>query len=184
MQRFAVNVANPTSIPDVPSKRRDVSEHDELDERLDEREHAERQRHVPTSSAEPMRFESDRHKKRKRDLDDKGTSVRRKYDKEGNAEFAELLLENGLMMTRTTDTFDPQTCSDDTRPPTRQNNLLLLLLVEASHPIAPRQLYTILKIYRAGWEGGLSKYVLNRSLSQNGYNRNAYTQSRPFPLPP
>ena len=46
MQRFAVNVANPTSIPDVPSRRRDVSEHDELDERLDEREHAERQRHV------------------------------------------------------------------------------------------------------------------------------------------
>ena len=66
MQRFAVNVANPTSIPDVPSKRRDVSEHDELDERLDEREHVERQRHVPTSNAEASGTESDRHKKRKR----------------------------------------------------------------------------------------------------------------------
>ena len=106
MQRFAVNVANPTSIPDVPSRRRDVSEHDELDERLDEREHAERQRHVPTSSAEPSRTESDRHKKRKRDPDDNGISVRRKYDEEGDAE---LLLEDGLMMTRTTDTFDHNT---------------------------------------------------------------------------
>ena len=103
MQRFAVNVTNPTSIPDVPSKRRDVSEHDELDERLDAREHAERQRHVPTSNAEPSGTESDRHKKRKRDPDDYGISVRRKFDEEGDAEFAELLLENGLMMTRTTD---------------------------------------------------------------------------------
>ena len=113
MQRFAVNVANPTSIPDVPSRRRDVSEHDELDERLDEREYAERQRHVPTSSAEPSRTESDRHKKRKRDLDDNGISVRRKYDEEGDAEFAELLLDDGLMMTRTTDTFDPQYIGHD-----------------------------------------------------------------------
>ena len=119
MQRFAVNVANPTSIPDVPTKRRDVSEHDELDERLDEREHAERQRHVSTSSAEPSRTESDRHKKRKRDPDDNGISVRRKYDEEGDAEFAELLLENGLMMTRTTDTFDPQYIGhDEWIPPT------------------------------------------------------------------
>ena len=107
MQRFAVNVANPTSIPDVPSRRRDVSEHDELDERLDEREHA---RHVPTSSAEPSRTESDRHKKRKRDPDDNGISVRRKYDEKGDAE---LLLEDGLMMTRTTDTFDPQYIGHD-----------------------------------------------------------------------
>ena len=75
MQRFEVNVTNPTSIPDVPSKRRDVSEHDELDERLDECEHAERQRHVPTSDAEPSRTEFDRHKKRKRDPDDNGISV-------------------------------------------------------------------------------------------------------------
>ena len=90
MQRFAVNVANPTSIPDVPSKRRDVSEHDELDERLDEREHAERQHHASTSSTEPSGTESDRHKKRKRDPDDNGISVRRKYDEEGDAEFAEL----------------------------------------------------------------------------------------------
>ena len=69
MQRFAIHVANPTSNPDVPSRRRDVSEHDELDERelderLDERKHAERQRHVPTSSAESSRTEYDRHKKR------------------------------------------------------------------------------------------------------------------------
>ena len=133
IQRFAVNVTNPTSIPDIPSKRRDISEHDELDERLDEREHAERQRqrhvhfddepderehaerqrHVPTSSAEPSGTESDRHKKRKRDLDDNGISVRRKYDEEEDAEFAELLLENGLMMTRTTDTFDPQYIGHD-----------------------------------------------------------------------
>ena len=35
LQRFAVNVTNPISIPDVPTKkRRDVSEHDEMDERL------------------------------------------------------------------------------------------------------------------------------------------------------
>ena len=113
MQRFAVNVTNPTSIPDVPMKRRDVSEHDEMDERLDEREHDERQRHVPTSSAEPSGTESDRHKKRKRDPDDNGISVRRKFDEEGDAEFAELLLENGLMMTRTTDTFDPQYIGHD-----------------------------------------------------------------------
>ena len=106
MQRFAVNVANPTSIPDVPSSRRDVSEHDELDERLGERIHAERQRHVPTSSAEPSRTESDRQKNRKRDPpDDNGIRVRRKCDEEGDAES---LLEDGLMMTRTTDTFDPQ----------------------------------------------------------------------------
>ena len=91
MQRFAVNVANPT---DIPSKRRDdIPEHDELDGRLDEREHDERQRHVPTSSAEPSGTESDRHKKRKRDPDDNGISVRRKFDEEGDAEFAELLLE-------------------------------------------------------------------------------------------
>ena len=89
MQRFAVNVTNTTSIPDAPSKRRDVSEHDELDERLDEYEHAERQRHVPTSSVEPSRTESDRHKKRKRDLDDNGIGVRRKFDEEEDAEFAE-----------------------------------------------------------------------------------------------
>ena len=106
MLRFAVNVTNPTSIPDVPSRRRDVSEHDELDERLDEREHAERQRqrhvhfddepderehderqrHVPTSSAELSRTESDRHQKRKRDPDDNGINLRRKYDEEGYAE--------------------------------------------------------------------------------------------------
>ena len=115
MQRFAVNVTNPTSIPDVPTKRRDVSEHDEMDERLDEREHAERQHHVPTSSAEPSGTESDRHKKRKRDPDDNGISVRRKYDEEGDAEFAELFLENGLMMTRTTDTFEPQYIGHDER---------------------------------------------------------------------
>ena len=80
MQRFAVNVTNPTSIPDVLSKRRDVPEHDELNERVDEREHAERQCHVPTSNAEPSGTESDRHKKRKRDPDDNGISVRRKFD--------------------------------------------------------------------------------------------------------
>ena len=125
--------ANPTSIPDVPSRRRDVSEHDELEGRLDEREHAERQRHVhfddepdecehaerehaerqrhvPTSSAEPSRTESDRHQKRKRDPDGNGINVRRKYDKEG---YAELLLEDGLMMTRTTDTLDPQYIGHD-----------------------------------------------------------------------
>ena len=113
MHRFAVNVANPNSIPDVPSKRRDVFEHDELDERLDEREHAERQHHASTSSTEPSGTESDRHKKRKRDPDDNGISVRRKYDEERDAEFAELLLENGLMMTRTTDTFDPQYIGHD-----------------------------------------------------------------------
>ena len=113
MQRFAVNVANPTSIPNVPTKKRDVSEHDELDERLDEREHAERQRHVSTSSAEPSTTVSDRHKKRKRDPDDNGISVRRKYDEEGDAEFGELLLENGLIKTRTTDTFDPQYIGHD-----------------------------------------------------------------------
>ena len=113
MQRFAVNVTNPTSIPDVPSKRRDVSEHDEMDERLNEREHAERQHHASTSSTEPSGTESDRHKKRKRDPDDNGISVRRKYDEEGDAEFAELLLENGLMMNRTTDTFDPQYIGHD-----------------------------------------------------------------------
>ena len=45
-----------------------MSEHDELDERLDEREHAERQRHVPTSSADPSRTESDRHQKETRIL--------------------------------------------------------------------------------------------------------------------
>ena len=110
MQRFAVKVADPTSIPDVPSRRRDVSEHDEPDERQDEREHAERQRHVPTSSAEPSRTESDRHKKRKRDPDDNGIHIRRKYDEEG---YAELLLEDGLMMNRTTDTFDPQYIGHD-----------------------------------------------------------------------
>ena len=113
MQRFAVNVTNPTSIPDVPTKRRDVSEHDEMDERLNEREHAERQHHASTSSTEPSGTESDRHKKRKRDPDDNGISVRRKYDEEGDAEFSELLLENGLMMTRTTDTFDPQHIGHD-----------------------------------------------------------------------
>ena len=95
MQRFAVNVVNPTSIADVSSRRRDVSEYDELDERLDEREHAERQRHVPTSSVEPSRTESDRHKKRKRDPDDNGINVRRKYDEEGDAEMLVV-------------TFDPQ----------------------------------------------------------------------------
>ena len=58
-----------------------MSEHDEMDERLDEREHDERQRHVPTSSAEPSGTESDRHKKRKRDPDDNGISVRRKYQR-------------------------------------------------------------------------------------------------------
>ena len=100
MQRFAVNVAYPTSIPDVPSRRRDVSEHDELDERLDEREQAERQRHVPTSSAEPSRTESDRHKKRKRDPDDNGISVRRKYDEEGDVEMLVV-------------TFDPQYIGHD-----------------------------------------------------------------------
>ena len=68
-----------------------MSEHDELDERLYEHEHAERQRHVPTSSAEPSRIESDRtesDKKRKRVSfhDDKGINVRRKYDEEGDAE--------------------------------------------------------------------------------------------------
>ena len=131
MQRFAVNVVKSTSIPDIPSRRRDVSEHteyDELDGRLDEREHterqrhvhfddepdecehAERQRHIPTSSAEPSRTESDRHQKRKRDPDDNGINVRRKYDEEG---YAELLLEDGLMMTRTTDTFDPQYVGHD-----------------------------------------------------------------------
>ena len=101
MQRFAVNVANPTSIPDVPSRRLDVSEHDELDERLDEREHAERQRHVPTSSAEPSRTESDRHNKRKRDPDDNGINVRRKnHDEEGDAEMLVV-------------TFDPQYIGHD-----------------------------------------------------------------------
>ena len=112
MQRFAVNVANPTPIPDVPSRRRDVSEHDELDERpyerehaerqrnVYEREHAERQRHVPTSSTEPSRTESDRtesDKKRKRVSfhDDNGINVRRKYDEEENAEMLVV-------------TFDPQ----------------------------------------------------------------------------
>ena len=83
MQRFAVNVTNPISIPDVPTKRRDVSEHDEMDERLDEREHAECQHHASTSSTEPSGTEFDRHKKRKRDPDDNGISVRRKYDEEG-----------------------------------------------------------------------------------------------------
>ena len=53
MQRFAVNVTNEISIIDVPMKRRDVSEHDEMDERLDEREHAERQHRASTSSSEP-----------------------------------------------------------------------------------------------------------------------------------
>ena len=96
-------------------KRRDVSEHDEMDERLDEREHAERQHHASTSSTEPSGTEFDRHKKRKRDPDDNGISVRRKYDEEGDAEFAELLLENGLMMTRTTDTFEPQYIGHDER---------------------------------------------------------------------
>ena len=48
MQRFSVNVTNPSSIPDVSTKRRDVSEHDEMDERLDEREHSERQRYAST----------------------------------------------------------------------------------------------------------------------------------------
>ena len=43
MQQFSVNVTNPSSIPDVPTKRRDVSEHDEMDERLDKREHSERE---------------------------------------------------------------------------------------------------------------------------------------------
>ena len=108
MQRFAVNVTNPISIPDVPTKRRDVSEHEKMNERLDEREHAERQHHASTSSTEPSGTEFDRDKKRKRDPDDNGISVRRKYDEEGDAEFVELLLENGLMMTRTTDTFEPQ----------------------------------------------------------------------------
>ena len=87
MQRFAVNVANPTSIPDVPSRRRDVSEPDELNERLDERKHAEKQRHVQFDdhvqfNDEPSRTESDHHKKRKRDPDDNGINVRRKYDEE------------------------------------------------------------------------------------------------------
>ena len=97
MQRFEVNVTNPTSIPDIPSKR------------------AERQHHASTSSTEPSGTEFDRHKKRKRDPDDNGISVRRKYDEEGDAEFAELLLENGLMMTRTTDTFEPQYIGHDER---------------------------------------------------------------------
>ena len=43
-----------------PARGRDVSEHDELDERLDEREYAERQHHASTSSAEPSGTESDR----------------------------------------------------------------------------------------------------------------------------
>ena len=100
MQRFAVNVANPTSIPDVPSRRRDVSEHD--DDELDEREHAERQLHVPTSSAEPSRTESDYHKKRKRDPDDNGINVRRKYDEEGET------LDEMLVVT-----LDPQHIGHD-----------------------------------------------------------------------
>ena len=109
MQRFAVNVANPTSIPDVPSRRRDVSEHDELDERLNEREHAERQRHVPrhvpTSRSEPSRTEFDRtesDKKRKRVSfhDDNEINVRRKYDEEGDAEMLFV-------------TFDPQYIDHD-----------------------------------------------------------------------
>ena len=41
------------------------------------------------------------------------TMESRKYDEEGDAEFAELLMENGLMMTRTTDTFDPQYIGHD-----------------------------------------------------------------------
>ena len=112
MQRFAVNVANPTSIPDVPSRWGDVSEHDKLDERLYEREHAEQQRHVQFLD-EPSRTESVRHRKRKRDLDDNRISVRQKYDEERDAEFAELLLDDGLMMTRTTDTFDPKNIGHD-----------------------------------------------------------------------
>ena len=55
MQRFAVNVTNPISIPDVLTKRRDASEHDEMDERLDERERVERQHHASTSSIERER---------------------------------------------------------------------------------------------------------------------------------
>ena len=39
--------------------------------------------------------------------------MRRKFDEEGDAEFAELLLENGLMMTRTNDIFDPQYIGHD-----------------------------------------------------------------------
>ena len=70
-----------------------MSEHDELDERLDEREHAERQRHVPTSSAEPSRTELDHHKKRKPDPDDNGINVRRKYDEEGDAEMLVVTLD-------------------------------------------------------------------------------------------
>ena len=89
------------------------SRNNELNERLDEFEHAERQRHVPTSNAESSRTETVRHKKRKRDPDDNGISVRRKFDEKGDAELAELLLENGLMMTRTTDTFDPQNIGHD-----------------------------------------------------------------------
>ena len=53
----------------------------------------ERQRHEPTSSTEPSGTEFDRHKERKRDPDDNGITVRRKYDEEGDAEFAELLLK-------------------------------------------------------------------------------------------
>ena len=90
----------------MPERQRHVH----FDDEPDEREHAERQRHVPTSSAEPSRTESDRHQKRKRDPDDNGINVRRKYDEEG---YAELLLEDGLMMTRTTDTFDPQYIGHD-----------------------------------------------------------------------
>ena len=67
-----------------------MSEHDD---ELDEREHAERQRHVPTSSAEPSRTESDHHKKRKRDSDDNGINVRRKYDEEGDAEMLVVTLD-------------------------------------------------------------------------------------------
>ena len=41
------------------------------------------------------------------------SALRRKYDEEGDAKFAELFLENGLMVTRTTDTFDPQYIGHD-----------------------------------------------------------------------
>ena len=49
---IAVNVTNPISIPDVPTKRRDVSEHDEMDNDWTNVNMLNRQHHASTSSTE------------------------------------------------------------------------------------------------------------------------------------
>ena len=121
LQRFAVRVDKPTSIPDVPTRRREeladerAAERDErfplLDERCEERGSSSNQ----PMNAEPSRTESDRQTKRQRGPDDDGTRRQERqerqyeYDQEGDTEMmpdVELLPEDEVLLTRKTDTHD------------------------------------------------------------------------------